>query len=274
MDIDLSINLEETSTIIKDFIRAYVNNAGFKSVVIGLSGGIDSAVSAVICGETLGKENTHCIFMPTETTSDEDGRHTQLLVKNFDLKCQYIDITSTVNHVCEVCLEKPDKMTLANIKARVRMILLFAYANTKKSLVCGTGNKSELLIGYFTKYGDGGVDFLPLGELYKTQIFELAKYLNIPEELINKPPTAGLWDGQTDEKEMGMSYKNLDKILYGLEQKLDVEEISKIVNVDRFEVERIRQMRIKSQHKRSTPSIPKIWERTPSLDPRPPIQES
>jgi len=130
-----------------------------------------------------------------------------------------------------------------------------------------------MLIGYFTKYGDGGNDFQPLGDLYKTQIFQLARYLKIPKPLISKPPSAGLWRGQTDEKELGMSYENLDKILYGLEQRLDVDEIQQIADVTKSDVDRIRQMIKKSQHKRRTTLIPKQGVRTSGIDWRVPVQE-
>ena len=153
------------------------------------------------------------------------------------------------------------------------MILLYEYANETGSLVCGTSNKSEILVGYFTKYGDGGVDFQPLGDLYKTQIYQIAKYLKIPASIISKAPTAGLWIGQTDEKELRMSYTTLDKILYGLELKLDTESIMQFAEVKKSEVERIRLMRVKSQHKRRTPLIPKLGIRTPGLDWRSPVQE-
>ena len=240
---------------------------------MGLSGGVDSAVAAVLCKEALGKDNILCIFMPDETTPEDDVKHCESLVKQFDLKCTRIDITPIVNQIQTVCLEKPDKIALANIKTRVRMILLYEYANETRSLVCGASNKSELLIGYFTKYGDGGVDFQALGDLYKTQVYQLADFLKIQKSLISKPPTAGLWMGQTDEQELGMSYETLDKILYGLEQNLDIKEIQKIANVKKSDVERIRQMRIKSQHKRRVPLILKIGLRTPGLDWRAPVQE-
>ncbi len=241
--------------------------------MLGLSGGVDSAVAAVLCKDVLGKDNVLCLFMPDKATPKDDREHIKNVVKTFDLQCKKIDITSLVEQIRSVSLEKPDKMTLANIKARARMILLYEHANMINSLVCGTSNKSELLIGYFTKYGDGGVDFQPLGDLYKTQIYQLAKYLKIPKQLVSKPPTAGLWPDQTDEKELGMNYKTLDKILYGLEQKLDVEEIQKIADVNKSDVERIRKMRIKSQHKRRSPLIPKVGIRTPGLDWRSPVQK-
>jgi len=273
LDIDLSINSEETSIIIKDFIKTYVENSGCKSIVLGLSGGIDSAVTALLCSGAIGKENTKCVFLPDGATPDLDIKHQELFVKKFDLLCEKKDITSLVQTMESKCVVKPNDYALANIKARVRMILLFEYANMTRSLVCGTSNKSEMLVGYFTKYGDGGVDIMPIADLYKTQIWELASYLKIPDELISKPPTAGLIVGQTDEKELRISYKDLDKILVGLEQKVDIEGIASIAGVNKSDVERIKKMRIKSQHKRRTPLILKVGLRTPGLDWRSPIQE-
>jgi len=152
------------------------------------------------------------------------------------------------------------------------MILLFEYANMTKSLVCGSSNKSEILVGYFTKYGDGGTDIMPIGDLYKTQVWELAKYLKIPNVIVSKPPTAGLWKGQFDEKDLKISYKNLDKILVGLEKKIDINDIAKIVDVKISDVERIKNMRIKNQHKIRLPLIPKIGIRTPGYDWRSTVQ--
>ena len=269
----LSIDVEEVYIIIKDFIKTYVDNSGFKNVVIGLSGGLDSAVVALMCKESLGRKNVFCVFMPDETTPDEDRKHQGYLVKKFDLNSKEIDITKIENKIQKIGLEKISTLTLANIKARLRMIILYKYANETKSLVCGTSNKSEILIGYFTKYGDGGVDFLPIGDLYKTQVYQLAKFLKIPKTIISKPPSPGLWVGQSDENELGMSYETLDKILLELERDTEIVDISKAINVKKSEVERINEMVIKSQHKRATPLIPKIGIRTPGFDWRAPIQE-
>ena len=271
--LDISINVEETSTIIIDFIKTYVQNSGCKRVVLGLSGGIDSSVAAVLCKEAVGEKNVLCLFMPDDVTPSDDRKHQEILLKKFDLQSKTIDIGAIVQQIQKACFENPGKISFSNIKARTRMILLYSYANETNSLVCGTSNKSEMLIGYFTKYGDGGNDFQPLGDLYKTQIFQLARYLKIPKPLISKPPSAGLWRGQTDEKELGMSYEKLDKILYGLEQRLDVDEIQQIVDVKKSDVDRIRQMIKKSQHKRRTPLIPKIGLRTSGVDWRVPSQE-
>ncbi len=265
-------NPKDVATIIKEFIKTYVENASCKSIVLGLSGGVDSAVCALLCKDALGTHNVQCVFLPDETTPTLDCKHVKLFVNTFQLNCTEIDISSFVSSFHEA-LKQKKRLTLANIKPRVRMILLYEYANETDSLVCGTSNKSEILVGYFTKYGDGGVDFQPLGDLYKTQIFQLARYLKVPAPIIRKPPTAGLWVGQTDEKELRMSYKTLDEILYGLEQKIDIGEIQKSSSASKEQIERIRLMRVKSQHKRRFPLVPKIGIRTPGLDWRSPVQE-
>lgn len=272
LEIDLSINPEEIATVIKDFIKTYVENSGCNGVVIGLSGGIDSAITAILCKQVLGKTKTKCLFLPDETTPESDYKHTKTVVKKFDLLYEEKDITEIVKQLTKSCLIKPNKYALANVKARARMILLFESANMTGSLVCGTSNKSELLVGYFTKYGDGGVDIFPLGDLLKTQVWQLAEHLKIPKDIISKPPTAGLWHGQSDEQELKLSYEKLDKILFGLERKMNQNDIAKAAGVKLSDVERIKNMRLKSQHKRRSPLIPKIGLRTPGLDWRSPVQ--
>ena len=170
------------------------------------------------------------------------------------------------------CFVKPDKIALANMKARIRMTLLFEYANMTESLVCGTSNKSEILLGYFTKYGDGGADIMPIGDLYKTQIYDLAKFLKIPKEIINKAPTSGLIRGQTDEKDLGFTYEILDKVLIGLEHKQEIYDIIENTGLKKFDIKKIKNMRIKSEHKRHNPLIPKIGLRTSGYDWRSTIQ--
>jgi len=268
----LSINSKEISIIITDFIKTYIKNSGCKGVIIGLSGGIDSAVTAILCNNTFGKKNTNCVFLPDNATPKLDINHIEFLVKNFNLNCEIKNLDYYFKNIDGLFIKKSNDFAMANVKARVRMLILYEYANMTNNIVCGTSNKSELLIGYFTKYGDGGVDIMPIGDLYKSQVLELAKYLKIPKEIINKPPSAGLLKDQTDEGELKMSYKKLDLILAGLEKKIDLATISKIAKVKIYDVQRIKNMRIKSQHKRRSPLIPKIGLRTPGLDWRSPIQ--
>jgi NAD+ synthase len=211
--------------------------------------------------------------MPDETTPPQDEKHQAEIVSKFKLHHKEIEISSIIRRICSSCFDDPLKEHIANIKARVRMILLYHEAIINHRLVCGASNKSELLTGYFTKYGDGGVDMQPIADLYKTQIYQLAQYLKIPKPLLIKPPTAGLWLGQTDEQELGMSYTILDQILHGLEMKYTKNQIAKEVNVSEEDVERIRQLRIRSQHKRRLPLVPKLGIRTSGLDWRVPIQE-
>jgi len=265
--------VEEAAIIIKEFLATYVGNAGCKGVVIGLSGGVDSAVVAALSQQALGKKQTHCLFLPEQTTPQNDHIHCKRLVTHFDIPCTTVDISTLVRQCSEYIPLRLDKYALANLKARIRMMILFSHANMNNLLVCGTSNKSELLVGYFTKYGDGGVDIQPLGDLYKTQVWELARHLKIPEPIINKPPTAGLWHNQTDEGELELKYETLDKILVGLEHKRPLNDIAVQARVALAEVKRIKQMRVQSQHKRRSPLIPKIGLRTPGLDWRSPVQE-
>lgn len=272
MTLTPSVHVEEEITVIKSFMKTYVSNAKSSSIVLGFSGGVDSAVTAVLCQQVFGKKHTHCLFLPDEATPEKDRNDVSVLADEFDLHVEEQDITNLINLFVKKTHASTNKLVQANIKARLRMVMIYSYANQSKSLVCGTSNKSELLIGYFTKYGDGGVDLMPLGDVYKTNVWDIARKIGLPKCTIEKPPTAGLWKGQTDEKELQMSYDVLDQILVGLEQKRDTKEIATILNIDEKDVLRIHQMRINSQHKRNMPLIPKLGVRTQGLDWRSPVQ--
>jgi len=267
----LEINEEEVLETIINFIREYTENAEREKVVIGLSGGIDSSVVAKIAVLALGKENVYTLFLPDISTPLEDFEHSRLIAKTLDVSYKTIDLSPMIHSITDVC-EDMDEIALGNIKARLRMVFLYQVANTRDALVCGTSNKTELLTGYFTKYGDGASDILPIGDLYKTQVYQLAKYLEIPEEIIKKPPTAGLWKGQTDEDELGITYAKLDKILYGIERQKSIKEIAETADVDEKEVRRIYEMVSKTEHKRKLPVIPKVSFRTVGIDWRFPLK--
>lgn len=196
---------------IVSWIRKQVKDSGAKGIVMGLSGGIDSAVVAALCREAVGKNNLLVLFMPCNSHA-QDLRDARLVARKLELKSKLIDLSSVYNDFLKI-LPQAKSLASSNLKPRLRMSTLYYFANKLNYLVCGTGNKSELLVGYFTKYGDGGVDILPIADLFKRQVRKLAQELKIPGSIIIKPPTAGLWQGQTDEAEMGITYNELDDIL-------------------------------------------------------------
>lgn len=230
---------------IVSWIRVQLKDAGAKGIVLGLSGGVDSSVAAVLSKKAVGNK-TLALILPCKSNV-EDLRDAQLIAKKFKIRTELIDLSDTYNNLIKI-LPKADRITQANLKARLRMLTLYYFANKLNYLVCGTGNKSELMLGYFSKYGDGGVDILPLGGLLKTQVRELAKGLGIPEHIITKLPTAGLWPGQTDEAELGITYPELDDILIRLEKK----NKQKLAN---FKVQMVKEKIKKSYHKRQMPRI-------------------
>jgi len=246
--------------VIKSFISFRVNEAKAKGVVIGLSGGLDSAVTTKLCVEALGKEKVFCFLLPTENTPKEDTEDALEFAKSLGVKYRIIDISGIVKKIASTIHNKMKKKEMGNIHARTRMIVLYYFANKNNYLVVGSGNKTELLMGYFTKYGDGACDIMPLGDLYKTQVRELAKHLKIPEKIINKTPRAGLWKGQTDESELGIKYEILDQILYGMEKGLKNNEIVKSVGVEISEVKRIKNIVNSTKHKRKMPEIARIGQ--------------
>jgi len=196
---------------IVSWIKKQVKLSGAKGIVLGLSGGIDSAVVAALCKEAVGKDKLLVLFMPCNS-NPRDLKDARLVAEKLKLKSELVDLSSVYNNFLKV-LPPAGGLALGNLKPRLRMSTLYYFANKLNYLVCGTGNKSELLVGYFTKYGDGGVDILPIADLFKRQVRKLAEELKIPQGIITKPPTAGLWQGQTDEGEMGITYNELDDIL-------------------------------------------------------------
>jgi NAD+ synthase len=233
---------EKLTQWIKDRVIA----AGCKGAVLGMSGGIDSAVVAVLCQRAF-PENTLGINLPCYS-NPEDQEHARLVAEKFSIPYKVINLDGIYDNFMKILpQDKTDsglhRLSQSNLKVRLRMVTLYYHANRLNYMVVGSGNRSELSVGYFTKWGDGGVDILPIGNLVKRQVLDLAKYLCIPKEIIEKPPSAGLWAGQTDEGEMGLTYKELDAYLT-------------TGRADATLKTRIETMMAKAQHKRTLPPLP------------------
>ena len=227
------------------WIKERAASAGLKGAVFGMSGGIDSSVIAALSKMAF-KESSLGLVMPCHSI-EQDEQHAMAVADKFAIETKKIALDGLFGSVTQIVSAGMDspltKLTQANIKARLRMISLYSYANQLGYIVVGSGNKSELVTGYFTKYGDSGVDILPLGNLVKAQVRELAVYLGIPEEIITKPPSAGLWHGQTDETEMGLTYQEIDDYILKNEATDSVRQ-------------KIESMFVASEHKRKAPPVP------------------
>lgn len=229
-------NIEKLCESLTKWIKERVEEAGCKGVVLGISGGIDSAVVAGLAKKAF-PNDTLGILMPCHS-NNVDEEHGRLLIENLNIKHEKVDLSKSFDALIEqLDNDGSNRLAVANIKPRLRMTTLYYYAQKNGYLVAGTGNKSEITVGYFTKYGDSGVDILPICDLVKHEVRELAKYLKLPKEIIEKAPTAGLWENQTDEDEMGFSYKVLDNYILTGEAPEDIKN-------------KIEKMNKKSEHKR------------------------
>jgi NAD+ synthase len=259
LDITLPDYAQETIVrFIKDFV-------GDKSVVVGLSGGLDSSTVAKLCVMALGAERVLGVHMPDRVTPEDDTEDARFLANELGIEYREIKIDDALEILANSAGISKD-MSIANMKARIRMLILYAIANENEYLVAGTSNKSELLVGYFTKYGDGASDFALIGDLYKTQVKMLAERIGVPERIVNKIPRAGLLPGQTDEGEMGIKYEILDRILLGMEMGLNEGKVAELVDVDEEIVKRVYRMHERSRHKRVMLYIPKIGVKTVNTD--------
>ena len=257
---------EEQVFIIEAFIAHSVRESRRKGVVLGLSGGVDSAVVAKLCADALGPAKVLGVGMP-DGKGGKDLKDARKFAKGIGIEFRIVNI-GPVATVLERRLKAsgPGEVPRGNLRARARMIVLYFLANTEDRVVIGTGNKSEMLLGYFSKWGDGGADFLPIGDLYKTQVREMARHLALPMGIVEKTPTAGLWPGQTDEGELGMTYDEIDRILLGIELQMEPEAIAEKAGVPLDHVQHVGQLVAASVHKRKMPLIPKLGIRTIGLD--------
>ena len=251
--------------VLVNFIAEELHKAGFNKAVIGLSGGVDSSFTAFLAQKALGKENVIGISMPYRTTSESSKEDARLVGKILGIEFHEIDITKQIDLYFKL-FPDADKVRKGNKMARERMSILYDFAHANNAMVIGTSNKSESLIGYCTRWGDGAHDIDPLGDLYKTQIWDLAEYIGVPEKIVKKKPSADLWPGQTDEGEIGMTYHILDQILFcHVDLRLERDDIIKLgypENLVDTTIEKIR----KSQFKRRMSIICKISQRTVDKD--------
>ena len=252
------IDLEKTKNYIVEFIKSKVDESKTDGIVVGLSGGIDSTLAAYLSCEALGKDKVFGIIMPSTTTPTEDKIHGIEIAQNLGIDYEELAIDSILNEFLFVTQLEENDLAIGNLKARIRMSIIYYFANHKNYLVCGTGNRSEILIGYFTKHGDGACDMEPIGDLYKTEVFKLSEYIDIPKEIVKKPPRAGLWEDQTDEAEIGMSYDLLDQILYLYTEKdMNNTEIAENLEISVDDVDMIITKIKRSEHKSKVPESPK-----------------
>jgi NAD+ synthase len=257
----LAIDPKIVEKKISTFIRQKVKDAGADGVVIGLSGGVDSSTNAFLCAGALGAANVLGISMPEGgVTSSADTFDAKEIAVKLGIGYRVVDIASAIDSLQRSITDfkAEERLPAANLKPRVRMAILYYYANLMNRLVAGSGNRSEFRAGYFTKYGDGAADIAPLGCLYKTQVKQLAAHLGVPQKIIDKTPTAGLWRGQTDEAELGLPYEKLDMIYAGLDLKLSHSTIAKAAGVKLKDIEHFIERERKTAHKLKVPETPKL----------------
>ncbi len=261
MDDALALNYPKVELEIVRFIQNFVQSARVDGIVVGVSGGIDSSVVGDLCVRAVGKDKVIGLLMPASHTPKNDLDDARKLVDRWGVRWHQVDIDPIFNAlITEAHLGTERKIPKANAKARIRMMINYYFANSLNFAVAGTGDRSEDLIGYFTKYGDGGVDFLPIAHLYKTQVRRLGKYLGIPQEIVEKPSSPQLWPGHKATDEIPIDYDRLDLILNGLfDSKLTPEQVAARTGVARRIVDEILDKNTTSLHKRTYPPMVRAW---------------
>lgn len=261
----LTINSDVVRKLLVGFIRDEVQNAGFEKGVIGLSGGVDSAVVAFLAVEALHKQNVIAVLMPYRTSSPDSAKDAADVAAMLGIKHEMIDITPMVD--AYLGLQKDlNNIRRGNVMARQRMIVLYDISQREQALVIGTSNKTEILLGYGTLYGDTACAIDPLGDLYKTQVWQLAEALRVPRNIVEKKPSADLWIGQTDEDELGFSYKLVDKLLFAMiDERRSMEELLEL-GFEKNLILKVQDLVQRNQFKRRPPLIAKVSHRTVNVD--------
>lgn len=263
--VDLTINTNVARQILTNFVKSEVTRVGYRRAVIGLSGGVDSALSFALAVEALGAENVLAVRMPYKSSSADSLEHAQMLIDQFKVQSETIEITTMVEPLIERDPQIP-KQRKGNIMARSRMIVLYDQSEVFKGLVIGTSNKTEILLGYSTLWGDMASALNPIGDLYKTQVRQLSGALGIPSVIVDKAPSADLWAGQTDEGELGFTYEEVDRLLYLLvDQRYSIPECVGEGFDEKFVSSVVIRIR-RNQFKRMMPPIAKLSNRTIGYD--------
>lgn len=261
----LTLDLEKTRDMLVNFLRDEVHKIGFKKVILGLSGGIDSALVAFLAAEAFGAENVYTVMMPYKTSSKESVEHAELVVKATGIHTKKVEITPMVDPYFAMN-EDMSSLRKGNMMARTRMNVLFDNSAKEGALVLGTSNRTEILLGYSTQFGDSASAINPIGDLYKAQVWALSEFMGVPKEVIDKKPSADLWEGQKDEQELGFSYRMADEILYYLtDERMRPEEVAALGYDENIIKSVIRRMKT-AQYKRKLPVIANISGRGMGTD--------
>ncbi len=263
--IDLTINTDLARQILTGFIRTEINRAGFSHAVINLSGGLDSTLSCYLAAEALGSQNVLALILPYKTTTPDTGEHANLVIDALGIHSLTIPITDMADGLISR-FPAMDRIRQGNIMARMRMIALYDQSAAFEGLAVGTGNKTEILLGYTTLFGDAACAINPLGDLYKTQVRQLANAVGVPQVILDKPPSAGLWLGQTDEGELGFTYAEVDQLLYLLVDQRYRPEDCVEAGFDESFVRAVMHRVQRNQFKRVLPPIAKLSNRTVGYD--------
>ena len=263
--VNLKLNSGVVNELLVKFIHDEVTNAGFSKAILGLSGGVDSALVAFLTAAALGKDNVLAVLMPYKTSSEESLSDAALVVKQLGIRSEKVDISPMADAYMAMS-GGMDNIRRGNVMARQRMIVLYDLSNRERALVIGTSNKTEIMLGYGTQFGDTACAINPLGDLYKTQVWQLAEALGVPKRIVEKKPTADLWVGQTDEAELGFSYTLVDQLLYYMidERRTDDELIAQ--GFEKHFIEKVKRLVQRNQFKRRPPLIAKVSHRTVNVD--------
>lgn len=265
---ELLIDTSIARQIISEFLRGHLRQTGFERLVLALSGGLDSALVAYLAVDAIGPDNLLCVLMPYRTSSVASQADAEEVVRRLGCESKLVDITPIVDGYLEGSIDGEDVSAgrRGNFAARTRMAVVYDRSVPWEGLVVGTGNKTEALLGYTTIFGDNAAALMPIGDLYKSQVRQLAADMGVPDQILHKPPTADLWPDQTDEGELGMTYADMDRLLYWMIDRRRSREQLLAKGFEAAAIERVQRMVAASEYKRQMPPVAKLTTRTPGVD--------